>query len=218
MTSSNNAGKRWTAADHALMLALHNTGQSHISIADRLGRSASAISSRLSHVADGSIPQTLQNTAEATRQPSTAGTRAAAARVARHAPPMAGRSPHVASSPSTTVATTSRAETPSRALAELQLSSTNSSPPTCDHGSPTHIHTALERYNTANPRARFEAHAIKGGHSKPCSGCAAKFEGREEYFIGQGAADVREKLCIRCMQKRLAAFLPSRPTVFSPAR
>ena len=95
------AGKVWTADDHALMLRLSSEGESHAAIGSRLGRTAGAINSRLKLVADGAVPPTkemkrLSTTSTLSATPILKS--ATAARVSRHAPPMAKPSA-VASSP-----------------------------------------------------------------------------------------------------------------------
>lgn len=202
---ASNAGKGWSADDHVLLQRLHADGEANATIATRLGRSTGAISARLRHIADGSVPKT----AEMRRVPATSLTpalvNAAAVRVARHAPP---RAP--AMTPSTP--SSSEPQTPSAQLAALHISTPRMVSPSRDE-CPVHLRGALEEYNAVHPRNPFGAREVRGAHRKPCSECAAGFEGLDHYFTG-----IRnEKLCIECMEERLRPFLSAVTSVSSPS-
>lgn len=109
------AGTRWTADDHVLLQTMHANGESTAAIALVLGRSTGAISSRLNHISDGTVPKTTEMRRVALT-PRTANVNAVAAsrRVARHAPPLAPESRERAALISP--------QTPSELLAALHIS------------------------------------------------------------------------------------------------
>ena len=135
------SGKRWTAEEHVLLVQLNATGNSDAAIATRIGRSVGGIRSRLNHIADGTVPQTVEmRRTLALRTPSKADT-TAAKRVARHAPPVAvlTRSTRGAAFQPTSP------QTPSAALAVCHISSAPRAVPALHEIVTTQIREALDR-------------------------------------------------------------------------
>lgn len=187
------------------MLRLHEAHVSAEEIAAQLGRSTGAITARLRHVVNQTLPQPAEASTPSTVS-STASSDASstkkAARVARHAPPVAPTPPPPVSVPSRrSLPPKSKlpAESPSSAMAALRISASPKPSPAQRDVLP-HICTALESYNAEHART-FQA-LPRTRSSQPCSSCGSLCSvanaGASVYFSAVDESE-NETLCVRCM-------------------
>ena len=148
------AGKGWSAEDHVLLQKLHAQGHSNATIAARLGRSRGAISSRLNHIADGTVPKTAEMrrmpTVLQTRRTVTVNSSAQVARLAPRKPPAVSLRPQSNARALLAHHSTSLTslQSPSSLLSALHISTPPSSAPRDE--CPVHLREALKRYKTRN--------------------------------------------------------------------
>ena len=208
------AGKGWSAEDHVLLQKLHAQGHSNATIAARLGRSRGAISSRLNHIADGTVPKTAEMrrmpTVLQTRRTVTVNSSAQVARLAPRKPPAVSLRPQSNARALLAHHSTSLTslQSPSSLLSALHISTPPSSAPRDE--CPVHLREALKRYNSEHPGNRFEAREVRGNHRKPCTECEADFDGLDHYFSERGWSN--DKLCVVCMEERLHPYMNERDT------